>query len=211
MAPTNVLFTPLQSQPSPSFWHSLSSLKLDTLKLSSPVLSVSASYGTGRTITDRTDGRTVAINSALMLDGASLNDKDYNVPNGFAKVIGRFQNFNTVEEFKAVDKSQLMKDVADQVRHPGRLHLKYLLNNHVQMWKSLSDSQQDPSSILSSFLLITYSDLKKYRFWYWFAFPAFESAIPWTMDTEWVPVEREFSDDLVRVCLWFQHTNFNQH
>lgn len=47
------------------------------------------------------------------------------------------------------------------------------------MWESLTHADADPEAILSQFLLITFADLKKYKFYYWFAFPAFIAKPAW--------------------------------
>ena len=54
------------------------------------------------------------------------------------------------------------------------------------MWTSLENKDTDPAEVLSKFLLITFADLKKYKFYYWFAFPAFVAKPSWEIsDNGW--------------------------
>lgn len=51
---------------------------------------------------------------------------DYRAPPSSVNVSGVFKNYNTIEEFKAVDKTALFNQVADEVssssnRHPAQL------------------------------------------------------------------------------------------
>lgn len=67
-------------------------------------------------------------------------------------VAGVLYNVNTIEEFKQLDKLALLKD-----------------------WgKELRDSM-DQGLVNEKFYLLTYSDLKKYKFYYWLAFPILHS------------------------------------
>lgn len=77
------------------------------------------------------------------------------IPPSHFKTHGILKNFNTVESFRDFDKKKQLMCVA----------------NHI--WHDIisGDSVADPS-LLSRFILITYADLKKYRYTYWFAFPA---------------------------------------
>lgn len=65
--PQIVQFTPLSSLVQPSFWHSLTKLKIDVLKLSQDEIPVTASYSAGRSVTDRETGQDVALGCNLIL------------------------------------------------------------------------------------------------------------------------------------------------
>lgn len=47
--------------------------------------------------------------------------------------------------------------------------------------------------ILASFALITFADLKKYKFYYWFAFPALLPPIPFTLSVSPAPLSNGFN------------------
>lgn len=62
------------------------------------------------------------------------------------------------------------------------------------MWTLLTREDADPEAALSRFLLITFADLKKYKFYYWFAFPAFVAKPAWEIDDNgWIPAEEKLS------------------
>lgn len=96
-------------------------------------------------------------------------------------VHGILKNFNTIEEFKAVDKSALFNELADE------------------LWTKMhSESALTDLSYLNKFLLLTFADLKKYKFFYWFAFPAFVAKPAWEIDSRgWVSAEEEIGRESV--------------
>lgn len=71
-------------------------------------------------------------------------------------VLGQLHNVNTIEEFKQLDKLKLLKDWCQELKH-GMIEGK----------------------VGEKFQLLTFSDLKKYKFYYWLAFPTLHSL--WTV------------------------------
>jgi ubiquitin-like modifier-activating enzyme ATG7 len=57
----------------------------------------------------------------------------------------------------------------------------------------------DNPDVLSSFLLLTFADLKKFKFFYWFAFPAImPQPAPWTISQKMTSVTEIYSQQEVR-------------
>ncbi|KDN42002.1 hypothetical protein RSAG8_07047, partial [Rhizoctonia solani AG-8 WAC10335] len=150
---TVIQFTPLSSLVQPAFWHDLVRLKIDVLKLSAESQPVTASYSAGKSIVDRETGQDVALGCQIVLGGDAFNGQ-VNVPAHTVGVHGTLKNFNIIEEFKAVDKSALFNELADE------------------LWAAMhSETALTDLSYLNKFLVLTFADLKKYKFYYWFALP----------------------------------------
>jgi len=74
---------------------------------------------------------------------------------------GIFKNFNTIEEFKSTEsKKEIFNSVVDFI----------------------TASFKTESPDLNPFLLVTFADLKKYVYHYWFAFPALVAKPGWEID-----------------------------
>ncbi|KAF5314895.1 hypothetical protein D9619_006968 [Psilocybe cf. subviscida] len=170
-----VQFTPFSSLVQPALWHKLSDLKLDVLKLSDAAVPVTASYTAGRSVKDRETGQTIALPCSLTV-GAESFDEKARPPHGAVSAVGTLKNYNTIEEFKAADKTALFNHEAQAI------------------WDNIISSRD--SSQLNRFLVITFADLKKYKYYYWFAFPAFVSKPAWEIGDEgWRAATEEYSSD----------------
>ncbi|TRM69789.1 hypothetical protein BD626DRAFT_18463 [Schizophyllum amplum] len=164
---TIIQFTPLSSQIHPTFWNKLTQLKIDVLRLSDATVPITATYSEGRVIKDREGGAQVGLAGGVALDESSFDDAPQDVGKGKGRMKGVLKNFNTIEEFKNCDKAAMLNDMADK------------------LWSSMnSDSEPE----LAPFLLLTYADLKKYKYFYWFAFPAFMTKPAWEIAGEVQPL-----------------------
>ena len=67
-----VHFAQFSSIVQPTFWHELSRLKLEVLRLSDQTVTLTASYSAGRTIKDRNTGQEVALGCNIAVGGEGL-------------------------------------------------------------------------------------------------------------------------------------------
>ncbi|KAF7719183.1 Ubiquitin-like modifier-activating enzyme, family atg7 protein [Penicillium ucsense] len=80
------------------------------------------------------------------------------------QIHGMIRNVNTIEDYRNMDKSQMLNQAGKTI------------------WDAIRDGTIfSCPSLLSSFIILSFADLKKYKFYYWFAFPAIHS------DPLWVP------------------------
>lgn len=115
MAPSLVQFTPLSSLTNPSFWNELTRLKLDVLKLSDAEVNIRGSYGVGRQVHDREGGKWIGIDSSLTVQEESFKEETLKLTAGSVETKGFVKNFNTIEDFKAADKTKIFNERADKV------------------------------------------------------------------------------------------------
>ncbi|TPX62381.1 hypothetical protein PhCBS80983_g00520 [Powellomyces hirtus] len=158
-------FDPLSSAVDPTFWHALSRNKIEVYRLDDAARAITGYYAPYHAASGHQQRGAV---SQLVVGAARLavtaqsfdSEDDSNSRkgmNGGGGVVapGVLYNTNTIEEFKKLDKSAVFAQVADRI------------------WESITSGAAvaDPT-LLTRFILLTFADLKKYKFWYWFGFPA---------------------------------------
>ncbi|EST08739.1 UBA/THIF-type NAD/FAD binding fold [Kalmanozyma brasiliensis GHG001] len=181
-------FAPFSTSIHPTFWQELSSLKIDKLQLSDEAVQIKAQYTAGKVILDRQTGASVSLGSQISLDAASLQRSDAtqhsaNQPSTSAitaqsssaiSARGFLKNFNTVEAFRNADKQAIFDDTLQDI------------------WKRLTSDEEEPEIFLTTFLALTFADLKKFKFYYWFAYPALVTNPPWEIIEDgkdpWKPI-----------------------
>ncbi|GEM07213.1 autophagy-related protein 7 [Rhodotorula toruloides] len=168
-------FLPLSTSISPSFWHRLTDFKLHHLKLSDDPVAICGWYGRGKQVKDRVTGESAAISAGLELDNASFDAgtdvgaSDPNAASHRVRLRGVLRNFNTIEEFRNCDKAKLLDELGEQI------------------WQEATSASSSSVTLesLNPFLLITFADLKKYRYYYWCGFPALAQKPGWEIVEDW--------------------------
>lgn len=153
-------FVPFSSTVSPGFWYQLVDKKLNVFKLDDSAQKICGFYM-------NSDSSVASCRHTVEYDSFDQGEP----PSPLCqKSHGHLHNKNTVEEFKDVDKKLLLENEAS------------IIWNDIKGGKAI----QDPS-LLVRFCLLTYADLKKYHFYYWFGFPTFLHA------TDHFQIERSLS------------------
>ncbi|KAI0315822.1 hypothetical protein OF83DRAFT_319626 [Amylostereum chailletii] len=167
-----VQFAQFSSLVQPTFWHELTRVKLEVLRLSDDHVPLNASYSVGRTIKDRNTGQEVPLGCNISVGGEGFDEK-HSLPPFTVPATGVVKNYNTIEDFKNADKRALFNQTSDEI------------------WDRITKDHD--TSALTRFLLITFADLKKYKYYYWFAFPAFQAQPLWEIADEWKGAAGTFS------------------
>ncbi|KAI8434362.1 hypothetical protein MSG28_012421 [Choristoneura fumiferana] len=138
-----IQYVPFMSFVHPSFWHTLTEVKLEVDKLNETVKQINGRF------TYRED-----IGTVFEVDGTSFN-KSPDLEQLYQNVTGTIMNKNTIEEFKNTDKAALLNSVGEAM----------WTNIKTKIWIT-------KPSVLSNFIVISFADLKKFHYYYWFAYPA---------------------------------------
>ncbi|KAJ5852804.1 hypothetical protein N7534_005347 [Penicillium rubens] len=105
-----------------------------------------------------------AASCRIQIHGNALTSSE--APAGYYRAEGMIKNVNTVEEYRNMDRPHLLHQAGQMI------------------WDAIHDGTiLSCPSLLCSFVIVSFADLKKYKFHYWFAFPAIHS------DPQWVPVQ----------------------
>ncbi|XP_063283001.1 ubiquitin-like modifier-activating enzyme ATG7 [Pelobates fuscus] len=138
-------FVPFSSALDAGFWHELTQKKLNVYRLDESAKDIRGYYY---------NGDPVGLPTRLTLEFSAF-DVNASTPARCCPVLGSLYNTNTLESFKSCDKKALLEQAANEI------------------WNAIkSGAALDDPACLNKFLLLTFSDLKKYRFYYWFCFPA---------------------------------------
>lgn len=146
-------YAPFASDIELPFYTALASHKINHDKLDDSARPVLGLYEIRSTDPDNASCR-------IQIHGNSL--ACYEAPAGHYRAEGVIKNVNTIEEYRNMDKSRM-------ITQAGRT-----------IWDAINDGTiYSCPSLLSSFVILSFADLKKYKFSYWFAFPALHSDPPW--------------------------------
>ncbi|KAI8525685.1 hypothetical protein RHMOL_Rhmol13G0248700 [Rhododendron molle] len=147
-------FAPFQSAVDEGFWHRLSSLKLNKFGIDESPIPITGFYSP--CTNSRVSNHLSLIAESLPPEPSEQSSVTTNVGNrNRCSVPGILYNTNTFEGFHALNKQGLLKAEAQKV------------------WDDIhSGKAEEDCAVLSRFLLISFADLKKWSFHYWFAFPA---------------------------------------
>lgn len=148
-------FAPFQSSVDEGFWHRLSSLKLDKLGIDDSPIPITGFYAPCSH--PQVSNHLTLLAESLPSDSCQQSSVPASSRGNRNRcpVPGILYNTNTLESFYALDKQSLLKAEARKI------------------WEDIhSGKAAEDSALLSRFLLISFADLKKWSFHYWFAFPA---------------------------------------
>ena len=147
-------FEPWQSAVDPGFFAELARRKLDSIGLSEAPLRVTATYAPAQHALVSSPASMARASFAEDGDDAAARAADARAATR-ALMPGTLHNVNTFERFKEMDRKEMLDSSCGKI------------------WNAVAngDALTNPN-VLNSFTLLTFADLKKWHFTYWFGFPA---------------------------------------
>ncbi|XP_030061608.1 ubiquitin-like modifier-activating enzyme ATG7 isoform X1 [Microcaecilia unicolor] len=138
-------FAPFVSALDAGFWHQLTQKKLNEYRLDETPREIRGYYY---------NGDSSGLPARLTLEYSAF-DVNISTPLRCCPAVGTLYNTNTFESFKLCDKKALLEKAANEI------------------WEAIkSGNALENPMLLNQFLLLTFADLKKYHFYYWFCYPA---------------------------------------
>lgn len=179
-------FAPFSSEIELPFYSALFSSKLDHDKLDDSARSVLGLYEPRSQADPESSTRMQILGSALTSN---------QVPLGLSRAEGFIKNVNTIEDFKNTDKTAMIHKAGQQI------------------WDAIQDGTiYSVPSLLASFNILSFADLKKYKFTYWFAFPTIHSSSEWKRTGPIGHLTSKESTALVeRVGTWRYRVDSREH
>ena len=226
----SLLFSPLESSVSSSFWTELARLKLDELRLSELPLEVFGASAAHNFIAPRSCGAAVFCCCSLAAaQGPCQQQAELSLPRRctwrrpacsrcawFCRPCGatlahcspaQSQSRSQTDGRFNVPGTLLVVNTRDTFDSTDRAAL--LCTAATQLWNDVTDgsAERDPSR-LARFVLLAFPDLKAFTFRYWFAFPALKLAAPITCSAV-APLQaaytaQECSGVARACCSWLQ-------
>ncbi|QIW98764.1 hypothetical protein AMS68_004282 [Peltaster fructicola] len=150
-------YAPWLSDVELSFFSALASIKINHDKLDSSARKLLGLYEINPKDPAERSTRMQIHGNALTADESSA---------GYYRAEGMIRNYNTIEEFRQVDRTA-------HIEQAGKI-----------IWDAINDGTiYSCPSLLASFSVICFADLKKYKFTYHFAFPALHSDPQWRLSS----------------------------
>ena len=154
-------YAPFNSCVHPGFWSTLTKVKLEVLGLDEEPIEATATFlnSDADGLPSRLSVEWDSIKPNLLKTQSENVDKSEVVksPWNSFKCTGRITNLNTIDGFKSLDKNG------------------FLAKEACVVWEAINDGRalKTPDDYLNRFSVLMYADLKRYHYYYWFAFPAF--------------------------------------
>lgn len=155
-------FVPISSSIDPSFWNKLSEIKLNDDKLNEKEHPV---WGYFSNINNKCKFPILEVNST------SFN-RQFDSQKIYIPFHGEILNVNTIEFFKDFDKTQRINKIGQDI------------------FTSIENGEAlKTPSLLNRFYILSFADLKKFHFYYWFAFP-----VPYNLSITYNAVKNIYDD-----------------